>query len=275
MSERERTGRFEYKYAVPVAAREQILELALAHVVPDPHASPLPEGASGYHVHSLYFDTPDLLDYYERLDGLKVRNRLRVRTYNTPDEDRPVFLENKRKLYDRVVKHRVRICKSREWLKEPGGTPWVRFCEPLKGQKRYAARSFRELVERGGRVPVSCVHYRREVYVDSTPGSQVRLTLDRDITAASHPEVHDLFATPNINLLPPDWMVLELKFGGDRPGWMRRIIRELGLRATPVSKFGLSVALGRRTDRPAEVRFFTPRPLRSARPARTLQRTAG
>ena len=270
MSDRERTGRYEYKYALPVSARAQVLELAEAHVKPDPHANPLPEGATGYNVHSLYFDTPDLRDYHERLEGYRVRDRLRIRTYDKPGDNRPVFLENKRKLFDRVVKHRVKICTVDEWMAEDSPTPWARFTDRLKGRKRYAAGTFRTLVERGGRVPVSCVHYRREVYVAAEPGSTVRLTLDRDLTAATRPGVKELFAAPDVALIPPDWMVMELKFSGDRPGWMRRIIRELGVRASPVSKFGLSVVLGRRADRPVEVRFFTPRPLRPPRPARMV-----
>jgi hypothetical protein len=57
-------------------------------------------------------------------------------------------------------------------------------------------------------------------------------------------------------------MVVELKFGEHRPAWMNRLIRELGLIASPVSKFGMSIAAQR--DSASERRFFTPAPLRSA-----------
>ncbi len=260
---RERSGRYEFKYLMPVSQRAGVLEIADAYVQPDPHGNPLPDGASGYNVHSLYFDTPDLQDYFDRLASRKVRNRLRVRTYDAPGDDRPVFLENKRKLDDQVVKHRVRICSAREWLDTPGPTPWRPWIEGLRGRRRYAADVFRELVEDRGRVPVSTVHYRREVYVArDNIYSNVRLTLDRRVCAAVNPDVRGLFAAPDVDLIPPDWMVMELKFSGTRPGWMRQVVCELGLRATPVSKFGLSVALGQRAAPARELRFFTPRPLK-------------
>ena len=262
--ELENTGRYELKYALPLSRREEVLRIALDCVKPDPNADPLPDGASGYLVHSLYFDTPDLRDYFERLDGYRVRNRLRARTYGRPGEGRPVFLENKRKLDSRVVKHRVRICDERQWRSTPGEAPWRPWLGALRGRERYAAQVFTTLVERGGRLPVSCVHYRREVYISRLPGrDKVRLTLDRDVCAATRPAPQGLFAPPDIDLLPPDWMVMELKFNGDQPAWMRAIIRGLGLRASPVSKFGLSVARGMRPERRAENRFFTPRPLRA------------
>lgn len=264
--ELENTGRYELKYALPVSDRDEVLRVALDHVKPDPNADPLPEGATGYYVHSLYFDTPDLRDYFERLDSFRVRNRLRARTYGQLGDDRPVFLENKRKLDSRVVKHRVNICSAPQWMATGGDAPWRPWIDRLEGRRRYAAGVFTALVERGGRVPVSCVHYRREVYISKRSGrDKIRLTLDRDINATVRPDVHDLYGASDVDLLPPDWMVMELKFNRDQPGWMRSIVRALGLRAVPISKFGLSVMRGLRADRPAEDRFFTPRPLKPRR----------
>ena len=73
----------------------------------------------------------------------------------------------------------------------------------------------------------------------------------------------DLYAPADVDLIPPDWMVLEMKFSDTRPAWMSEIVRRLRLRAVPVSKFGLSVALGYRADHPTELRYFTPQPLRA------------
>jgi hypothetical protein len=55
---------------------------------------------------------------------------------------------------------------------------------------------------------------------------------------------------------------MELKFDGDRPGWMRTLCKQLRLRAVPVSKFGLSVAKGMRAGNARELRYLTPRALR-------------
>jgi len=261
-------GRFEFKYAIPLSECPRIVDLARPFIMSDPHGRPLPGGGIGYAVHSIYFDTvdaaghPTLSDYFERLAEHKVRDRLRIRTYGSPDdENQPVFLENKRKQDDRVVKSRVRVCTAAEWSASNNNRPWQDFADRVRGQKLLAYRNFDTLLQ--NREPVSVVHYLREVFVDRSPDNpRVRLTIDRDVTATTCPRTLDPYAPPDVDLLPRDWAVLELKFDEDRPGWMRNLVRVMRLRAVPVSKFGLSVMLGYRADRPREVRFFTPKPLR-------------
>ena len=63
-------------------------------------------------------------------------------------------------------------------------------------------------------------------------------------------------------LIPPEWIVMEMKFTGTAPGWMRELGSHLGLTAVPVSKFGLSVAKGLRAGRQWELRLLTPPPIR-------------
>ena len=111
-------GRYELKYAVKVKHRDEILAIARDHATPDIYAKPLSNisGALGYTVHSLYFDTPELLDYTERLSEARIRSRLRIRTYGKLGEDSPLFLENKRKFNDRVIKHRINLCSADSWV---------------------------------------------------------------------------------------------------------------------------------------------------------------
>ena len=274
-------GRFELKYAVPVALRDRILELTQGFVKPDKHALHLPGGLRGYEVHSLYLDTPDLHDYRQRLAERKIRDRLRVRSYGPRSAGPfPVFLENKRKLENWVIKARVALpANSEQYIASTRPEPWRQWTPSITGSGAYAAEHFVRLTTGGRRVPVSVVHYTREVFVGLDPDRpQVRLTLDHDVTASTEDLAYcDLYREPHVQLLPPDWMVLELKFGGSKPGWMRHICRELGLRACPVSKFGLSVGMGVAGNRYREVRYLTPRPVRRAGllsppPTRTARR---
>jgi hypothetical protein len=256
-------GRHEFKYALPLSARAEVLRIVGVHAVPDPHATPGANGLVGYSNHSIYLDTEDLVDYRDRLSVQRMRNRLRVRTYGRPGERAPVFLENKRKIDQWVVKQRVRVCDADTWADHPHDRPWIEHARAVNGGGRFAAAHFLRLVE-DGRVPVSMVQYFREVYVDRRGGGygNVRLTLDRDVCATVLPDGRNLYAAPDVELIPRDWMVLELKFCGDRPAWMRAICRELGLRALPVSKFGLSVACGVRAGHPREQQRLMPRPIR-------------
>ncbi len=262
-----RVGRYEFKYAVPCEMRDEIVSIAGENVQPDENAQPLGGpvahlDALGYQVHSLYFDTRNLADYFERLSERRVRNRLRIRTYGERGDGAAVFLENKRKLDDLVVKHRVRICTAEEFHATAVPQPWAPWVDRLRGRKRYAGQHFRRLVDRSRR-PVSVVHYHREVFVSrDRPESRIRLTMDHHVSASRPGDALDLYRPPEYPLLPPTWMVLELKFAHDRPGWMRQLCRLLQLTAEPVSKFGLSVALGLR-DSPREKRRLTPPSIRS------------
>lgn len=256
-------GRYEFKYAIPGPVREQVLERAGANVQADPHGVPLEYGTRGYVVHSLYFDTPDLADYTARLESRAIRVRLRIRTYGAPGQRQPVYLEDKRKHFDRVMKHRVKVGTTDDWDASDEARPWVGLAKRVRGRGQYAAAHFLRRVEDEGRIPVSTVHYVREAFIDPRPGSeQVRLTFDHDVSSTTLPGPRGLYDEPDVDLLPPGWMIMELKFGEDRPEWMRGLVRDLHLMAEPFSKFGLSVARGVRQDHGADLRFFTPHSVR-------------
>ena len=253
-------GRFEIKYALPVSMRSSVLDLIRGHVLPDEFARPLGDGRLGYHVHSLYFDTENLKDYFERLDRRPVRNRLRVRTYGHEGEGQPVFLENKRKSGKWVVKHRVHVCDAEQWCVSQDMQPWRAFVNDLGGRSAFAAHSFCSLVDDGKRLPVTVVHYEREVFVPRVDdGYRVRLTLDYGVSASIGPAPTSLYAPSQIKILPDEIMVMELKYEKRAPGWMKALCRELRLRPTPVSKFGLSIARGLRSDRAHELSCLEPR----------------
>jgi len=261
-------GRFEMKFAVPMLMRDELIRRSTPFMKPDPKAHSLDQElpvrhAWGYAVHSLYFDTPRLDDYFERLQEMKIRNRLRVRTYGRPGDCAPVFLENKRKLDNRVVKQRVRICNTKQWKQTPSEYPWEPWVEKLDPSKRYVGKHFNWLVSSGRRQPVSIVHYLREVYVPREPrAGRLRFTLDHQITVTTNPPMHNLHAPPDAQLIPFDWMVMELKYDRHPARWMLELCRDLHLLSEPISKFGMSVARTLRRHKMHEVRYLTPRSLR-------------
>ena len=253
-------GRWELKYVLPVSAREELFRIAGDFIQPDPHGQILEGlGTRGYDVHSLYFDTPGLTDYTERLECRNVRVRMRIRTYGKPGDKAPVYLEDKRKFDKWVMKQRVKVGDADTWIASDSDKPWVTFGEKVTGKKALVVRHFLRRVEEEGRIPVSTVHYRRETFVDRDPtDAEVRLTMDHNVCSTTMPGPRGFYAPPDQLLIPAGHMVLELKFNRTQPGWMRQIVRALHLQCEPVSKFGLSVAYGLRRDRPHEIRRVTP-----------------
>jgi len=262
MSRVPREGRREFKFVIPLERREELLDLLVTRLVPDPHGRALPDDSLGYCVHTLYLDTPDWTDYFDRLRERRIRNRLRIRTYGHPGDGAPVFLENKRKKGPWVVKHRARVCDADTWQGLREERPWRGLAAKASSRERFAAKCFCSLVDGQGRLPVSVVHYEREAFVSPQPGSDVRLTLDKDVRAAAWPGATDLFHdVDSVPLIPRDWMVLELKFGRTAPGWMAWLTQILRISVVPVSKYGLSIVHGPRKGQNHEIRYLTPHPL--------------
>ncbi len=256
-------GRYEVKHLVPLAIRDTMLAAAGDAVIPDPHGRALEGGGSGYIVHSTYFDTPDLMDYTSRLAEHRVRLRTRIRTYGAPGDHAPVFLELKRKLDDQVIKQREKVCDADTWATF-GDAPWEHLYEDKRPAVRAIAQRFGSIVAERGLVPWVSVHYHREVYIDVRPDAgRVRLTIDRQITGSTRPNTCDLYPKADFALFPDDLCVVELKFAGTEPLWMRRLARELGLRPEPISKFALTMARALRGDHPHEFARLLPRAARS------------
>lgn len=267
-------GRFELKYALPLARRAEVLSEAWDHVEPDPNGAPisslLPDGIGGdgpaprgYRVCSLYLDTEDLRGYNQRLAEARIRNRVRVRTYGVPGETAPVFLEAKRKLHRNVVKHRILTGNTDQWATGDAARPW-RDAVRDHGDPRGFARRWLQSVEEEDMHAVCHVTYVRETWVHG----RCRLTIDHDLRAKPFPDPRQLQAHAPTPLLPPEWVILELKFNGAEPGWMRNLVQRLRLISEPVSKFALGVVCTVRDGPIHELRRVTPPSLvRAAREA--------
>lgn len=67
-------NRYEIKYLVDVADLEVLRRHLVGRLDPD----------AAYGVWSLYYDTPQLRFYWEKVEGLRFRRKLRIRHYGAP-----------------------------------------------------------------------------------------------------------------------------------------------------------------------------------------------
>lgn len=68
--------RQEKKYLMNLVSMKRLSGRLAQVMIEDPH-----NGAEGYCVRSLYFDTLRDTDYEEKLDGLELRRKIRLRIY--------------------------------------------------------------------------------------------------------------------------------------------------------------------------------------------------
>ncbi len=91
---------------------EALRNAMLSYVDIDSH-TPVADNFGQYTVRSIYFDTYKLDYYYEKRMGIKLRKKIRIRSYNDlayyEDKNPPVFLEVKRKTDNFISKNRSQV----------------------------------------------------------------------------------------------------------------------------------------------------------------------
>lgn len=208
------------------------LSARLAPVLqPDPHAGP--DGT--YLIRSVYFDTPGDKALREKLSGLPMREKFRIRYYN--DDLSYLTLEKKQK--------RGSLCKK---LSAP---VTVEECERLfkndrSWMKEHPSALIQELyckMAGSGLRPKVIVSYLREPYVYA-PGN-VRVTFDSYLRTGLYDRS---FFAPRSNGVPamerPGEMVLEVKYDAFLPELVAHLLQLEGLRQTAFSKYGGSRRFG-------------------------------
>lgn len=217
--------RFELKYLVDQKAVVAIEQIVRQHGVRDTHDLE-PEG---YLVSSTYFDTPDLLCYYEKKDGVAFRKKYRFRTYGLEPEYG--FFEIKYRHNQLVEKQRVRFTKSAwAFLFEKGDE--CDLAEPLQ------MMVLNVLYQRELR-PTHLVQYRRRAYSVLEGESPLRITFDFEVSG-SNTTNHQLQNLSRHQIFS-GYAVLELKTRSNLPSWCINMLIDCGLVARPISKYVLTL----------------------------------
>lgn len=227
-------NRHECKFVVPESVAARILQRVGPFVQPDPFAANSPTHT--YPIASLYLDDPHNTLYRETVEGRPTRYKLRVRSYSD-DPTKPVFLEVKRRV-DRVVqKLRCPVPRSALPALLAGQTSVL---DGLPDQKLASLREFLRLQQLSRAVPRILVRYDRQAYVGRDE-EDLRVTFDRRLAALPQADAVVRVVDGHYESLPPQGIVLELKFTDRCPHWMLDAVRACELRRTSFSKYCKSV----------------------------------
>jgi len=197
--------RFELKYLVPHHRAKDFLSRVAEVCEPDPHS-----GTEGYRVSSIYYDTPDFDCYFEKLDGVDPRYKIRARYYpstldQSPDSGEPVFLEIKRRIKEQSRKTRLR-CTWADWQSEANQAPLDMSARLLGGA---AGDEVSALIRRREFYPVCQVTYRRQA-LRSRIKPALRITMDTDLSASRWTSP----AARERSFFLPGWRSLRSNFHG-------------------------------------------------------------
>jgi hypothetical protein len=193
------------------------------------------DNAEGYHVHSLYLDSPHYALYRETSDGVKNRYKLRMRFYDEAALA-PVFLEVKTRTTESIHKLRAIVPKPAAEALLSGRRLNER---DLVSPTEKSVRALEEFSQRAASLSAqgrAFVSYRREAYM-ALDAEEVRVTFDRHIAGLPYDAARGLQLPGDRAEVYPDKVVVELKYSGQVPKWMSALVRDFGLQRTSFPKY--------------------------------------
>lgn len=182
-----------------------------------------------YMIRSLYFDDYWNSAYEEKNDGVLERKKYRIRIYNYSDN--VIKLERKKKWGAYIYKQSAKLTRE-EFEKILQGD-----YQFLLTHKSPLCREFYiECISNGMR-PKTIVDYEREPWI--MDAGTVRITFDMDVrTAVGSYDIFDE-TLPNLSVIDPGKMVMEVKYTELLPRMVQDLIPPQAMDYTAVSKYVL------------------------------------
>lgn len=231
--------RFEYKYNLPVQYLDSLRQDVMPYLVLDLFASQRPN--KEYTVHSLYLDSHKLLTFHEKLDGVRIRKKFRIRGYNQITPESKVFLEIKRKDVEHMDKDRamLKYYDLEKFLKTSDLSLLIS-SGSSSSIKTENARKFLYYYHYHILQPAVLINYEREAF-ECKFGSGLRVTFDKNVRAKKPLGYNNLFSDEGYKSALKDQFVLEIKFHQVLPNWLPRVLRKYNIIRESSPKYAMSI----------------------------------
>lgn len=180
-----------------------------------------------YNVKSLYFDSVNHIDFFEKIIGEERRKKIRLRIYDSNQDTAKFEMKEKSGGYQKKTSIPI--------LREDAVKCIMGHYDVL-GKYGEEAKRLYCILELGAYRPVVMIEYERKAYVYSD--FNTRITFDRNIRACG--TVYDLWEKemPFFPVLGEENAVLEIKFNGYLPEFIKPILAKYYLTNISFSKYG-------------------------------------
>ena len=213
--------RHEWKHEISLADLYAIRSRLRAVMDPDPHAV---DGK--YLIRSLYFDNPRDKALREKVDGVNMREKFRIRYYN--GDPSVIHLEKKSKRNGLGSKYSANLTAEEAQAIVDGDLDWMLSSGRPLVQELYCKMRYQ------GLEPKTIVDYTREPYL-YRPGN-VRVTFDYDIRTGLR--CTDFLNPDGVTIPAGDaGIILEVKWDEYLPDIVRSLVWTPGRRETAFSKY--------------------------------------
>ena len=179
-----------------------------------------------YEVRSLYFDNLSDKALREKIDGVNIREKFRIRYYNKDTSF--IMLEKKSKINGLCTKESCQITKEEAQKIVDGDLAWMMESQKLLCQELYSK------MRSQGLKPKTIVDYTRDPFVYG-PGN-IRVTIDYNIRTGTF---RTDFLNPETLTLPAgdSPIILEVKWDDYLPDIIKDAVRIPGRHACAFSKY--------------------------------------
>ncbi|GGM20946.1 VTC domain-containing protein [Micromonospora sonchi] len=231
-------NRYEIKYLMPSSAVPALRKELASRLDVDSHGV-----GGGYGVWSVYYDTRDLRFYWEKIEGLRFRRKLRVRHYGdrlTVNDHSTVFVEIKQRVNRVTQKRRVALPYhlARDLLDR-------RVMVEHEPTQRAFLEEVLDLLCRLDLRPVAMTGYQREAFVGRGAEAGLRVTVDRRVRGRDR-DFHLGADAENRLIVPARLAVVEMKANERVPYWLTDLAAGLSMSVVRISKYCQGVeAFGR------------------------------
>ena len=216
--------RIEKKYLLTDELKNELLAKISSMLIPDPY------GRST--VSSLYLDTTDFRIVRASIEaknsGHAYKEKLRIRTYGTPNDETKVFLEIKKKYKGVVYKRRISLshADAMEYILGGAKPPDSQIMREID----YAMNFYQ------GIRPAAVVSYERDAFfVRDLPA--LRITFDSGVRYRAD-DLDLRHGNGGKILLPEEYSLMEIKTDGAMPLWLSYTLDELEIYPASYSKYG-------------------------------------
>ncbi len=222
--------RHEFKYFIGVVGTwdyRVLSDIFCRSMKLDPNC----RGDRDYWIRSLYFDTLENDDFYEKMGGYPHRKKIRLRIYDTRQQTAKLEIKNKIDQY--TYKESSTISRADAEALIAGDTSVL-----LKGNDPTLNNVYYHMCRDYYR-PAVVVDYEREAYVGFS--DDIRITFDKNIRGTDIGfDIYDS-NLPVSSAFGEETMVLEIKFKEFLPEWIKEILNHyrMGERYA-ISKYCLS-----------------------------------
>ncbi len=213
--------RYELKYVLTMKQYEMLLAQMPSDIKLDEYGR--------HKISNIYFDTEDYRIIRHSIEKPKYKEKLRVRCYGEPGEQATAFVELKKKFNGVVYKRRI-YAKQKNILSYLCENSNAVESSQILNEINYFKSCYDELK------PKVYLSYEREAFY-STKDENFRLTFDFNIKARDN-DVSLYESDEDLEVLPKEYVVLEVKTIIGLPSWFLKFLQENKIYKTSFSKYG-------------------------------------